>query len=194
MGVCETTPTTFEPTGTPDTATPTEPTPTTKQSQPGSTTNHATGPAPHAPKPALDNQDPHGCRWPAGFNSGSGSALPRKSALELLWGLHAQRELGLARLVDLGVEDLVLKVGGGLRLEKYLCPGRLEHLIVLRWTGYRGELQLLRAGRFVDRGVDPQARTLRRHRGRCKSFDDLGGRLGQHQHACYLQCLARMKA
>src|SRR6185437_15513770 len=62
MGVCETTPTTFEPTGTPDTATPTEPTPTTKQSQPGSTTNHATGPAPHAPKPALDNQDPHGCR------------------------------------------------------------------------------------------------------------------------------------
>src|SRR6185437_5393675 len=76
MGVCETTPTTFEPTGTPDTATPTEPTPTTKQSQPGSTTNHATGPAPHAPKPALDNQDPHGCRSPQDRHNGPGSAVP----------------------------------------------------------------------------------------------------------------------
>jgi hypothetical protein len=57
--------------------------------------------------------------------------------LEGLWALNAQRELGLAGLVDLGVEDLVIQVCGGLRLKEYVGSGCVEYLIVLGRTGHR---------------------------------------------------------
>ena len=45
--------------------------------------------------------------------------------------LHAQGEDGLAILVDLRVEHLVLEVGGGLRLEVQVRAGGFEDQVVL---------------------------------------------------------------
>jgi uncharacterized protein (DUF2236 family) len=74
------------------------------------------------------------------------------------WELHGQREAGVAVLVELRVEHLVLQVDGGLRLEEHACSPGLDDLVVLSGSGRGGELQPTRALRFGGGGRDPQPR------------------------------------
>jgi hypothetical protein len=55
--------------------------------------------------------------------------------LDLAGVLYAQGEDGLAILVDLRVEHLVLEVCGGLRLEVQVRAGGLEDQVVLAGPG-----------------------------------------------------------
>jgi hypothetical protein len=55
--------------------------------------------------------------------------------LDLAGVLYAQGKEGLAILVDVGVEHLVLQVGGGLRLEVQVRAGGLEDQVVLAGPG-----------------------------------------------------------
>jgi hypothetical protein len=72
--------------------------------------------------------------------------------------LHGQREAGVAVLVELRVEHLVLQVDGGLRLEEHAGSPGLDDLVVLSGSGRGGELQAARALRFGRGGCDPQSR------------------------------------
>jgi hypothetical protein len=74
--------------------------------------------------------------------------------------LHAEGEAGLALLVDLRVEHLVLKVGRGLRLQEHACPGGLDDLVVLAGNQRGCELEPGRVTGIWGGGSDPQARPL----------------------------------
>jgi uncharacterized protein (DUF2236 family) len=87
-----------------------------------------------------------------------GQARCRPAGSGLARELHAQREAGVAVLVDLRVEHLVLQVGGGLRLEEHARSPGLDDLVVLLGTGRGSELQPTRALRFRGSGRDPQPR------------------------------------
>src|SRR6266550_953955 len=87
------------------------------------------------------------------------------AVLDLGGALQAQREVGLALAVDLGVEHLVLEVGGGPRLEVDVRARGLDDLIV-RARARRGrDLQRTRIRGFRG-GYDPQARAFGCLRGR----------------------------
>ena len=60
--------------------------------------------------------------------------MARLRPLDLVGVLHVQGEVGLALLIELRVEHLVIKVGSGLRLKKNACPGCLDDLVVLTRT------------------------------------------------------------
>src|SRR5437773_6286580 len=106
-----------------------------------------------------------------------------RRVLDLAGVLCAQDELGLALLIELRVEHLVIKVGSGLRLKKNACTGCLDDLVVLTRTTRGCDLQRARVFRFGCGGYDPQARPAGGLRGRGDGLDGLGGRLGQDQHA-----------
>src|SRR6266480_1495723 len=125
--------------------------------------------------------------WPDLTETAVQDAIPAESygnfGLDLVGDLRAQDELGLALLIELRVEHLVIKVGSGLRLEKNACSGCLDDLVVLTRTSRSCDLQRARVFRFRCGGYDPQARPAGGLRGRGDGLDGLGGRLGQDQHA-----------
>ena len=87
------------------------------------------------------------------------------NALDLAGVLRAQGELGLALLIELRVEHLVIKVGSGLRLKEHACSGCLDDLVVLTRTSHGCEPQRARVFRLRCGGYDPQARHVRSLRG-----------------------------
>src|SRR5690348_18470692 len=81
---------------------------------------------------------------------------PRRKVVSSLAGtLHAEGEMSLALAVDLGVEHLVLEVGGGLRLEVDVRAGSFDDLIVLVRSRRGRDLQRTRVR--PRGGRDPQA-------------------------------------
>jgi hypothetical protein len=74
--------------------------------------------------------------------------------------LRAHGELGLALGVDLRVEDLVLQVGRGLRLEENARAGGLDDLVALAGPWRGSGLQGAELSRAVDGGRDPQTSAL----------------------------------
>ena len=81
-------------------------------------------------------------------------------ALDLAGILHAQGEVGLALLIELRVEHLVIKVGSGVRLKEHARSGCFDDLVVLTRTSRGCELQRARVFRFWCGGYDPQARPV----------------------------------
>ena len=60
--------------------------------------------------------------------------MARLRPLDLVGVLHVQGEVGLALLIELRVEHLVIKVDSGLRLKEHACSGCLDNLVVLTRT------------------------------------------------------------
>jgi len=88
----------------------------------------------------------------------TGAGRPRPAGSVLAWVLRAEREAGVAVLVDLRVEHLVVQVDGGLRLEEHARSPGLDDLVVLSRAGRGRELETARALRFRGGGRDPQPR------------------------------------
>ena len=113
------------------------------------------------------------------------ASLEEALTLGLAGTLHAQGEVGLAFPVDLCVEHLVRQVGSGLRLQVDVRSVCLDDLVVLTRSARGCDLQHSRVCGFGGGGRDPQACPFGSPWRRYKGLDGLGGRFGQHQHACH---------
>ena len=93
--------------------------------------------APSASSPGTGSEP----RRPRPSPSREARTVARLRSLDLIGVLHVQGEVGLALLIKLRVEHLVIKVGSGLRLKEHACSGCLDNLVVLTRTSRGCELR-----------------------------------------------------